>query len=275
MPCRLSTLLLLIVVLGSSLAVFGGWVGAVVFLLLAAAAAFLTWPSCLVAMLVLLPFVALLFPAVHAARDTVYQMSCAKCLTQISLALHNYHQVYGCFPPAYVADKHGKPMHSWRVLVLPYLCQDGLYNQYNFREPWDGPNNKKLLNRRPNEYACPSDDKNFLTPGATSTNYVAVVGADAAWQGPTPRKLADIGGKQNETIMLVEVADVDIPWTEPKDVSLDAPQSASNSIAIISSKHFSDDDFFFYPSRTVVRGAACLGEFMHTFEWLGGVEEVP
>jgi hypothetical protein len=255
MQSRLSTLLLLIVVLGSSLAVFGGWIGAVVFLLFAAATTFLTRPPYLVTLLVLLPFVALLFPAVNAAHDAVYQMHCAKCLTQISLALHQYHQAYGCFPPAFIADKNGKPMHSWRVLILPYLCQDDLYKQYKFSEPWDGPNNKKLQKHRPYMYACPSDDKNFLTPGATSTNYVAVVGAEAAWQGPTPRKLADFQGKENETIMLVELADVDIPWTEPKDVSLDVPRAASNSIALISSKHFSDDNYFFYPSRMVVRAA--------------------
>ena len=188
MPFRLSTALLLILVLGSSLVVFGGWVGAIAFLFLTAATTFVTWPSCLVALLVFLPFVTVLLLAANKVHEAAYGMHCAQCLTQIHMALLQYHQANSCFPPAYVADKNGKPMHSWRVLILPYLSEDDLYNRYNFHEPWDGPNNKKLLKHRPYVYACPSDDENFLTPGATSTNYVAVVGADAAWQGRQPRK---------------------------------------------------------------------------------------
>ena len=57
-------------------------------------------------------------------------------------ALQAYHQANGCFPPAYIADKNGKPMHSWRVLILPYLDYDDLYKAYDFSEPWDGPKNK-------------------------------------------------------------------------------------------------------------------------------------
>lgn len=47
-------------------------------------------------------------------------------------------------------------MHSWRVLILPYIGEDALYNTYKFDEPWDGPNNIKLLNQIPRLYACPS-----------------------------------------------------------------------------------------------------------------------
>ena len=54
---------------------------------------------------------------------------------------------YGVLPPAYVADASGRPMHSWRVLILPFLDQQSLYNQYDFREPWDGPHNIKLLDK--------------------------------------------------------------------------------------------------------------------------------
>jgi Protein of unknown function (DUF1559) len=63
------------------------------------------------------------------------------------LAVANYHETYGCFPPAYVADRDGKPIHSWRVLILPFLEQQELYRAYNFDEPWNGPNNRKLASR--------------------------------------------------------------------------------------------------------------------------------
>jgi hypothetical protein len=259
MPFRWSTLLLVLALLGSSLAVFGMWGGIIVFVILAPATLFPTRPSCLMALPAFVLFMALLLPAANAVHDAVYRMHCMKCLTNIILALHNYAQFYKSFPPAYIADKDGRPMHSWRVLILPYIEQDELYKQYNFNEPWDGPNNKKLLKARPYVYACPDDEKNFLTPGATSTNYVAVVGADAAWHGATPRNFADFRGKTSETIMIVEVADVDIPWTEPKDVSLEVPRTALNSTAIISSKHMPNDNFFFYSPRTVVNCALADG----------------
>ena len=56
-------------------------------------------------------------------------------LKEIALAIHNYHDVYQRFPPAYVADEDGKPMHSWRVLVLEFIrdpTAKQLYNQYDF-----------------------------------------------------------------------------------------------------------------------------------------------
>ena len=92
-------------------------------------------------------------------------------LRQIALALQSYHQANGCFPPAYVADKNGKPMHSWRVLILPYLGFDDLYKAYDFTEPWDGPNNKKtesaakrnLVHEKeePCQRTCSSEERSF------------------------------------------------------------------------------------------------------------------
>jgi hypothetical protein len=84
------------------------------------------------------------------------QVQCANDLKQIAMALHCYHQQYGMLPPAYLADATGRPMHSWRVLLLPFLEAQSLYDQYDFREPWNGPNNSKLLTKMPYFYSCPS-----------------------------------------------------------------------------------------------------------------------
>ncbi len=53
----------------------------------------------------------------------------------IALALRMYRQDKGCFPPAFVADSSGKPLHSWRTLILPYLDMSALYQAYDFAEP--------------------------------------------------------------------------------------------------------------------------------------------
>src|SRR5438552_18335675 len=100
--------------------------------------------------------VAVVLPAVRQSRESVRRSLCKCNLKQVGLALHNYREEFGCFPPAYVADRAGRPMHSWRVLILPFIDQADLYSKYNFDEPWDGPNNIKLLDEMPRLYKCPS-----------------------------------------------------------------------------------------------------------------------
>ena len=58
-------------------------------------------------------------------------------LKQIGLAFHNYADAYRSFPPAVIYGPDGKPWHSWRVLLLPFLEQQPLYEQYDFSQPWD------------------------------------------------------------------------------------------------------------------------------------------
>jgi len=90
--------------------------------------------------------VALLLPAVQSAREAARRAQCSNNLKQIALAFHNYHDTYRTFPPAYIPDEDGNPKHSWRVLILPFLEQRALYEQYNFDEPWDSPNNRIVGN---------------------------------------------------------------------------------------------------------------------------------
>jgi hypothetical protein len=130
------------------------------------------------------------------------------------LAVANYHDTYGSFPPAYIADETGKPMHSWRVLLLPFLEQRELYEQYDFREPWDGPNNRKLLSKRPSLYAFHGTERE----ASTTTNYLAVVGRETVWPGDQSLSMAAIGDDPARTILVVENQGGSIPWTEPRDL---------------------------------------------------------
>ena len=78
-----------------------------------------------------------------------WKTHCKNNIKQIALALLMYEQAHGSFPPAYTADADGTPLHSWRVLILPYIEQQRLYDQYDFDEPWDGPNNSQLHGMMP------------------------------------------------------------------------------------------------------------------------------
>ena len=158
------------------------------------------------------------------AREAARCSQCTGNLKQLALALLNYHDVYGCFPPAYTCDEAGTPMHSWRVLILPFLMEEALYRQYDFSQPWNGPNNRRLASDACKSlFQCPSAGLED-TPFAS---YVAVVGPGAAWPGRdslrnTPFALREYSDFESlNTILLIEIADSDIHWMEPRDLTLD------------------------------------------------------
>ena len=136
--------------------------------------------------LVIAGFMGLLMLAVRGLQEPVPRRAiCTNNLKQIGLALHNYHTVYNAFPPAYIADETGKPMHSWRMLILPYLEQQNLYDLYDFSEPWDGPHNIALLGKMPQQFSCPSRDQN-ATRRPSLTSYVVISGPGTMFPGATP-----------------------------------------------------------------------------------------
>jgi prepilin-type processing-associated H-X9-DG protein len=197
----------------------------------------------LLALLAICVFVVLpllLIPAIRSGPPARIG-NCSNNLKQIAIALFSYREAEGTFPPAYIADSNGKPMHSWRVLILPYFefHSKDLYDQYDFDEPWDGPNNRRLSDKMPGVfggiYRCPTAD-------ATSheTNYVAVVGPDALWRRAETISLEDVGDGPSKTILLVEVGDSGINWMEPGDLSFDEARIGINPRGkklSISSKH--------------------------------------
>jgi hypothetical protein len=157
----------------------------------------------------------LLLPAQRGTREAARRMQCSNHLKQIGLALENYHDVFGCFPPAYIADASGKPMHSWRVLILPFMEQKALYNKYRFDEPWDGPNNRTLHKEVVIPYSCPSHGR-VTDP---ETTYLAVVGRGTIWPGANAyMRYSDIADGSSDTLIVVESIDSGIHWMEPRDL---------------------------------------------------------
>ena len=153
-------------------------------------------------------------------------------LKQIGLALHNFHDVYRHFPPAVIVGPDNKPWHSWRVLILPFVDQAPLYNQYRFDEPWDGPNNKKLVDKLPPVYSDPVYGENR----ECFTHYVAITGDDMAFTsegtdfdgknvGPAiggGRGIAQFTDGTSNTLVVGPVGpDRKIPWMKPEDVAVD------------------------------------------------------
>lgn len=154
-----------------------------------------------------------LYVLARSAREAATAAAAVCPLKCLGLAFHNYHDVYGSFPPAYLADEQGRPMHSWRALILPFVEQHELYDQYRFDEPWDGPNNSQLADRMPRTFHMPSEP-----PSSSRTNIVAIVGEPTAFPGARATRLRDFRDGTEYTILLTEIADSDILWLEPRDL---------------------------------------------------------
>ncbi|MDR3632455.1 MAG: DUF1559 domain-containing protein [Isosphaeraceae bacterium] len=155
---------------------------------------------------------ALLLPAVQAAREAARRSQCVNNLKQIGLALHNYESANSSFPPAAITDKDGKPLLSWRVAILPYIERGDLYNQFHLDEPWDSPHNSALMAQMPVVYRCPSDP--VSSPGTTT--YQVFVGPGTLFEEDEATKLATVTDGTSNTLAVVETTSA-VPWTKPED----------------------------------------------------------
>ncbi|MFM8223393.1 MAG: DUF1559 domain-containing protein [Planctomycetaceae bacterium] len=175
--------------------------------------------------------IALLLPAVQAAREAARRTQCKNNLQQIALAMHNYHDTYGTFPPAVTYSANGKPMHSWRVLLLPFLDQVGLHAQYNMNEPWDSPANSQLLSRMPSVYACPS-----TTHGVGETQYTVPVGPKTMFPPERGVAIREITDGTSNTIMVLETHGANLNWMAPVDMTVGAGMPEAQPVSF-SSRH--------------------------------------
>jgi prepilin-type N-terminal cleavage/methylation domain-containing protein/prepilin-type processing-associated H-X9-DG protein len=120
--------------------------------------------------------VALLLPAVQAAREAARRMSCTSNMRQLGLALHSYHDVYGKFPGA--RDPFSPGPFSTHAHLLDYLEQGNLSKLIDFTQPTSTGVNLTIANTAVKSFLCPSDPANGRVPGLTfgGCNLVANVG---------------------------------------------------------------------------------------------------
>lgn len=159
--------------------------------------------------------VAMLLPAIAQARVAARRSQATNNLKQLALAMHNYHDVYGAFPPAVLYGPDGKTPYSWRVALLPYLDGAPLYEQYKRDEAWDSSNNKKVLAKMPPFFRDPNDPAD-----STFSSYYALTGPTTIFFDKEGAKIAQIRDGTSSTLMFVE-AKRDIPWTKPEDIPYD------------------------------------------------------
>lgn len=167
----------------------------------------------------LLAFFVLAFVmAIPSGQESARRMSCNSNLKMLSLAFHNYHDTYQSFPPAYTVDDEGNPLHSWRVLILPYVEQQALYEEIRLDEPWDSAHNSDLHQRMPSIFACPSC-RDHRKEGLTV--YRMIIGPDTISDGPNSVTIGDMTRGASNTVLLVETTQP-VCWMEPSDLPVSA-----------------------------------------------------
>jgi hypothetical protein len=163
-------------------------------------------------LLVFLLLVGWLFFFCPEVRITPEYTQTSNCIKHIGLAFHEYHLKHGQLPPAVVNDKDGKPLYSWRVLLLPYLEQEPLYRQFKLDEPWDSPHNEQFLKTTPEPFRERAD------PGLT--HFQVMTGPGTAFERPGLTWKKDFPDGLENTLLVVEARDP-VPWSKPADLVYD------------------------------------------------------
>ena len=149
----------------------------------------------LVVMAVIGVLVALLLPAVHAARESARRIQCSNNIKQIGIAFHSYHDQYDCFPPGQLTTPQLEGSQNfWSIAVLPFLEQGSLANSYNFNIGLFDIGydyiyaNQTTLHTVVSSYVCPTDDGGYCVryahPGWSRSNYSATYSPDGAMVEP-------------------------------------------------------------------------------------------
>ena len=171
---------------------------------------------------------ALLLPAVQQAREAARRAQCKNNLKQLTLALHNYHDVHSIFPPAYVGsptvtgtafgvsypdhNRNGQAGYAWGALILPQMDQAPLSNAFNFSLPCWTPAQANAATTKLAAFLCPSssgpadgfdvlrytsgDNENPASPAAMTpgvrfshSHYVTMSGTQGPWGRPNAYSL--------------------------------------------------------------------------------------
>jgi type II secretory pathway pseudopilin PulG len=157
---------------------------------------------------------ALLLPAVQAAREAARRTQSSNNLKQIGIALHNYHDTYKQFPPAVVRDANGQALYSGRVLLLPFLEQSPLYDQWDKSARWDSPQNLALSQTVMKVFDDPS------APPEQHSHYEFVTGKGAMFEEGAPLSLSSITDGTSNTIMVVEGRSANPSWAAPSSIDI-------------------------------------------------------
>lgn len=160
--------------------------------------------------------VAMLLPTVRSSREAALRNSCFNNLKLIGIALQNYADVHGHYPPAYTTDAAGNRLHSWRTLVLPFYGSSPLYQSIDLTKPWDDPANAEAASTVLEHYQCPSiavGDSN-----SPLTTYLAVVTPESAIRAANSRTPEELEKVAADALLIIDAPkEHAVHWMSPED----------------------------------------------------------
>lgn len=147
---------------------------------------------------------------------------------EIAVGLLKYEEKHGSFPPAYTVDEKGNPMHSWRVLILPFINQRNLHRLFRMDEPWNSPHNLEVAENSPVNYMINDGE---VVDGILHTRILAMV-SDHSTIRLKPVKINQIvDGTVNTISIAIGSREQAVPWTKPVDVQGTPAEIAASMLA--------------------------------------------
>ena len=157
------------------------------------------------------------FPAFGAAKEAFHRFDCVLKEATIATAFLAYYQEHGTLPPAFTLDEFGRPLHSWRVLILPYLGPQAkaLYDQIRLDEPWNSEANAAFHAQIPEFYRCLS----LKDAKEGETDYSVLLGDDGLFDesgvGKDFKEIAKRPGRDVWNQFLVVERAQPVCWMKP------------------------------------------------------------
>lgn len=149
---------------------------------------------------------ALLLPAIQKTRQAANRTQSMNIMKQLALAMHNYHDSYSSFPPGYGRNNFSAAAH-----VLPFLEQEPLFKQIDFKKPISDKANAVAAKTAVRLFLSPGDPLPRVTEDYGATNYLFNAGSkpdladnDGVFYQDSKTKLQDIVDGTSNTLMTGE-----------------------------------------------------------------------
>lgn len=177
-----------------------------------------------IVVVIIVVLITLLLPEDQVVDNSSNRERFRNQLRLVGLACHEYQSEYGCLPPVVISDERGRPIHSWRAILLPWLESQGRTEPpafvYSFNDPWFSPGNRQAALDNPDLYTMlvTTDGREVVQ----KSKLAAVIGAQTYWSPSGECRRLPLEANQDERhILLLEIPNLYGAWSQPNDVTLD------------------------------------------------------